>query len=1062
MKNNFSLIKKVGIQLLMYSIAVVVLPQHQLQAQTVIEVPVSNIYINKGSLDITNWHEINDVIFFDFFIEGSRNFSTFPAALRNQLIVHQTMSKSARLVPITEVGRQAQQIHGVASSGAGSLGRNGNLDFYGRIPWGYYSGLKPTLVNGVPTTTNGIILNWYTNNWQSLNLPQPPPNFYNPDFITKNVFPNFFRFNFKIELRFGTDTPIRTKSLGKENVSVSPTFGEDYSLYYEGFDPKYKYTYSFINSNYEFVGLPIETQRYDWIFNKASFPDASAIQLQTPFSFETFPFQNNDFSGVDFTNLKVSGLDVDKTTGLVNFILKGDQTTGNGANVTAEGNLQKKIFLQALTVPTSEWFVSLDNNPSPVATASTAFKQTDMADIFFKADVDMKKDMFTYFYNGQGDVSVVAKWLQILAASNSTMLNSLVGRGVNVIPNLTIRGVIVPQVANNNQLTGKMNIEDSYYDVNITFPTASINTGVASLTAEESSFLNGANWTAFVNWLNQRKVPVATTIRDRINTSALPNYKKLKDILPVLVAAKWYKDAPASIVPNKQFAYIIDRRLTGTAAPGLNLNPSVAWNQTYWNGQANQLLGSIAVNVPSGSTTISGSFNITGGVDIYNVTLANTAMSNDVATRNADAVRSNYVNSNGNYINGGSQVLTLPSLMPDNIYIVPTGNLNIPLKTFASTDVLNFSFDLRNLGLASSPSTTQIDVRVTNLVTNVTTTYYLDYTASVASGAVVPIAFALSNIPPSRYRMQIVVDPGNLIAEGNEFDNNIAVEYVVLQDQDCSAGGIAFNAAVNANNLDLTSCKVTMQGGTVSLTGNGNLTALHQGVFLKDGFKYTATATSRLLAKSVFAYTNTASNLFGRTVAPNQSDIVVNDLITANENLDKPLGPISITGDKIKLMDVKASMISQADLAKEVRNYLQQSAYRSIYTIAEPLVESAKPENKIPEDITALRNLKDNIHILKLTYTDGTANAPEFWTVAPNPVMDFFEITFNTPMEGEVVSARLLDASGKEWMQLFNQLKLNKGILKKQINIAALPPGLYIINIVTQSNSYSSKVIIKK
>jgi hypothetical protein len=1041
---NMVLYKKSGNLIkLLYLSFFVLLWQNTIKAQTYkdiveIETSIGNIDIAEGKLSL-DWHLVNDLIAYDFYVKGSISLNNLTPQQRASII--KSDERFAELKPTTNHGRLTLLAHPF-SKGLGGLNINGNT-VSTVAPVGALSGNIPSLIFEVfGQSFNGRIKDWYKDRF---------PN--SPSIVTRNfydnvIIPTYLRANYVFKFSFRTYQYYTPKALGKNEIKINAKANvNDY--YYDGNIPFQEYTYNFVDDQYGIISS-FDSQRSDLTFGTANFPGLSTIQANLPGGgYELFTFNNNNFSGVDFTNLQVSGLDVDKATGMVNFILKGNQVTGNGANLSAEESFNKKLFLQALTVPTAEWFVSLDTNPSPTASATEAFKQTDMADLFFKADVDLKKDMFTFFYNGQGDIPVITKWFQILAANNTNLLKNLINRGVNVVPNLTIRGVIVPQLANNDQLTGKMNIDNSFYNVNITFPNASINTGVVALSAEEAAFLNGANWTAFVNWLNMRRDQVSTVLRDRINGSVLPNYKKLKDILPVLVAAKWYKDAPASIIPNKQFSYLINRKLTGTTAPGLDLTQSVSWNQTYWNGQANQLLGSITVNMPN---VISGVFDITGGVDLFGVNLANATMNSTKEARNSAVVSSNFINQNGSYVNGGSQRINLPNLVADNIYIDPSTNPNIPIRTFAVGENVTFNFEIKNLGLANSTGSFKLQIRNTNLVSGVTGFTNYTFNQTIGANTSLELSVPFSELPASKFRLVVDLDPDFQITESNELDNNIAVEYIVLQNQDCSAGGTVNNANFNAPTINIADCKVTL-GGQINITGNGNVTALHNGVFLKDGFKHVANATSNLKIKSVFAFSNPNSNLFKGSeinASTKQPDLVVK---SKGDKLKNEL--------RIEASESKNEMITASALAQENRNYLQKSEYYSIYTITtEPQIQEVT-EDPIPNDIIALRNIKDNIETLKINYTDAKVNTTEFWVVTPNPAKEYFEISFNTVTD-EIASAKLFDLNGKEVMNLFTSFKINKGITKKEVNVASLPKGIYLINLETNSNVHASKLIIKQ
>jgi hypothetical protein len=77
--------------------------------------------------------------------------------------------------------------------------------------------------------------------------------------------------------------------------------------------------------------------------------------------------------------------------------------------------------------------------------------------------------------------------------------------------------------------------------------------------------------------------------------------------------------------------------------------------------------------------------------------------------------------------------------------------------------------------------------------------------------------------------------------------------------------------------------------------------------------------------------------------------------------------------------------------------------------------------------------------------------------VSQNPSGDFVNIEYNVEKEIAAVSIRLFDQFGQ--LLINDEKQVNKGLQKKQINLAALNTGIYFIQITIDGVSYSKPIL---
>ncbi len=378
-----------------------------------------------------------------------------------------------------------------------------------------------------------------------------------------------------------------------------------------------------------------------------------------------------DPSGIDFRNVKVAAIDIESATKTVRLILKGDQftdTSSPASSLNADSKLAKEVFLQALAIPNDRQFVSLDIvGDGGQAIADSNFKRTKMAPIFFEADADMKKDVAEYLL-GTGiygtRTGIYEKWIDALKTHNSNNLNILVSRyGSKIIPKVNVKGTIIPRTLSGGDSDSKAFISNSDYDLVMTVENIpNIFNDITNST--DRTYLQN-RWVAFQGTFFTEVNAAGTTVRDRINAGATSDYKKLLSILPSIIAAHWYKQAPSAT--KTQFSSLINTSNLSAAATGISL--SNTFNQTYFDGLANQVLAEKTINIPVNGSTITGRLQLRGGIEVEQIDIealgGNTQSSiiTSVSADNNGRIGNSLTSAtNDQFIYGGTPDYNLPEL----------------------------------------------------------------------------------------------------------------------------------------------------------------------------------------------------------------------------------------------------------------------------------------------------------------------------------------------------------------------------------------------------------------
>ncbi|MEO0573614.1 MAG: T9SS type A sorting domain-containing protein, partial [Bacteroidota bacterium] len=431
--------------------------------------------------------------------------------------------------------------------------------------------------------------------------------------------------------------------------------------------------YDVANGSLDFGGDPIVSDLIAGTdtpnFNSQPITVASAAQIPLLDSYD----------GVDFTNLKVIGLDVDQATKAVNFILRGDrQNAAAPTNINNESNLLKTVFIEALSIPNNAQFVSLETNP-PEAVAYEPFKHTQMGQIFFTADEQMKKDFAREVYVNPGGKNITQEWYDRLAnvSSSSNFLRTILDRGVIPAISFNIRANIVPVIPKGNKEESKVFINDAKYGIIVSDAFATLrltaanggsvtisNTlpnGTVGITTSEFNILS-TQLNQFNTFVTNRALGERNTIVNRVN-NGIGAYKNLKRILPAIVAAHWYKQ---SNLADGSLKDIIDTGSLSSQYTGTSL--SKPFNQSLWDSKANQLIASLSAT-SSGYTITS---TITGGVTIDNKVAPGNLTTNFTNTQQVvfdQSLSDGYTSSN--YLNAGGIGYNLAEIIPTGIYTRP-------------------------------------------------------------------------------------------------------------------------------------------------------------------------------------------------------------------------------------------------------------------------------------------------------------------------------------------------------------------------------------------------------
>jgi hypothetical protein len=97
---------------------------------------------------------------------------------------------------------------------------------------------------------------------------------------------------------------------------------------------------------------------------------------------------------------------------------------------------------------------------------------------------------------------------------------------------------------------------------------------------------------------------------------------------------------------------------------------------------------------------------------------------------------------------------------------------------------------------------------------------------------------------------------------------------------------------------------------------------------------------------------------------------------------------------------------------------------------------------------------------------DSTTNPPPFYTVedklypiVPNPASNMIKVGFTLATDN-YISIKIHDMNGKELMNPINKTYFLAGLHSKEINVSALPAGMYVVVMQLKNSKLSQKLII--
>lgn len=857
--------------------------------------------------------------------------------------------------------------------------------------------------------------------------------------FNNELIPQFMRANFKLFLNYGGDIPLDEFVPGAQ--VTQPLIIRRRNV---------DFTREENNLTFSFTPLDIDFSAHQgFSFTDNGFVDGQfftqagsyEIDLSSGTKFTTFDnfgnfslFDFNSFDGVDFTNLKVDAIDLDLANANVNFILKGDIQNGNGNNLQQNAEFYKKVFLQALSIPSDEWFVSLDRNPAPLARATAAFKQTDIARIFFEADAKLKNEMFNHFHNS----GIYNNWFQILKNDDEGMLVQLLLSGKNIIPTVEISGRFLPDIPDSKENGDKISVDDAQYILDMDLDNASLNLNGQNLTQAQRNFLTGSNWTTFVNQMNNRLAQLTTIVENRINSSAIPEYRAMNEILPVMVAAKWYKQ---SNVDNKQFEYLIDTRQTGAQVPGVDLTPDQPFNQGYWNNQANRLIGT--VNLRYGGFW-SSDLPVRGGVDLGGTTLNSTPLNNNRNNSINTTLKKQYIDAGAQKsINAGRIKNSLVDLSTDLIRVRDINGTAL-YNRFPVNRILKGEVVIRNLSSSFDYDNPEIKIQNLNLQSGNATE--VDAVINkIPENNLFGIGFDLSALSVGKYRLTVVVDPSNLILEKDEFNNSISLEYeIVNNDNNCLDLSIADPVSVDASKVEL-ACSIDISN-TITANNEYKLIAKSK-IEFKPGFNFKAQGNNILNGKTQpesFSFGNTSN----RSASRLESGITLKESANILSSKVQPLRKRNLT----KLRD-------------EERRSLGHKLYRVLPEVGQSKLTILPIDEEEMNYIEAIRNKPEtdfvSLELLNLGEENSSDPINEVVRVFPNPTID--ELTLELLVDQQrIIEVSINSIDGKFSKNLIQGRNVEAGVFQEKFDVRELPNGIYLLTVVTDDGIIKNKTIIKK
>lgn len=779
------------------------------------------------------------------------------------------------------------------------------------------------------------------------------------------------------------------------------------------------------------------TEGQDRVVTTAALNSDAIVTYRNAKPVDAIPLLDN-YQGVDFTNLKVVGLDVDQTTKAVNFIIRGTRkNSGNASNLNAESKLLKTVFIEALSIPNNAQFVSLETNP-PRAEAYEPFKHTRMGQIFFVADEKMKKDFARKVYVNSGGTNIVQAWYNRLenVQTPRNFLKKLFDRGVVPGIEFHIRANIIPVIPNGNKDGSKVFIQDAKYSIKVldaytTLVLRNINGGnvaignnlppntVGITNGEFNILLDQLN--PFNDFFVQKTLQGRNQIINDVN-NGVGSYKNLKRILPAIVAAHWYKQ---SNLAEGSLKDIINTGDLSAQYTGYNL--SRPFNQGLWDSKASQLLATL--NSSAAGYTIES--DITGGITINNNVNPSKLTTNLKAVQKVifDQSLTDGYNAN-NYANSGGITYNIAELVPSGIVALPnTKNLAGYGLSYIENRPTRITIGVSNNGnkratnvllrwyakKGNGPTNLIGSKRISSVEPYTTETHSFLYNPGKLSGVLLTQPIKIS------YTVNEDERTSELSYSNNKMDQELLYGYII---NDAEVTEKAYSWALGASSDYLFSANEYARLGDKTVVNSNAKLSMH--------------ATTRVVLEPGFKAKN--GSKFRAWIGT--------DVEAINEY--NRLNPVS------------SSASGKNGSASEIdgKNHL------------EPLVINKVQRLPINAKLDALRsrNLEDNGFTKPYILNYKVIDQPEANNLSEDNTM--FRALYPNPTTGETEVELFLNTDSNIVFELFtsngNRIKTIKTIPKVQqgfstipLNLSDVPEGVYII-MLTSKEGQESKLILKK
>jgi hypothetical protein len=262
--------------------------------------------------------------------------------------------------------------------------------------------------------------------------------------------------------------------------------------------------------------------------------------------------------GVDFSEATLAGIEIDPDTNALKFIVNAKEADEDDTVIDLSQNIidMEEIFFQALTIPNDKLWISLDllidddGNYYGQSRTEEPFNETDIADYFFDADVEMKFDLFTDpILGSEKDEGAFADWVSLVQASDSW--DELEEMDFNENPYWVLRGAIIPDDISASEEDGVIFIEESKLQLEREIMNLGLDLSDYSVSEDLQSELD-LLLDDFEILLQARLDQGADEIEELMNGDD-PAYADIRIIYPIVAAAQWYKEAEINNKPYEEW-----------------------------------------------------------------------------------------------------------------------------------------------------------------------------------------------------------------------------------------------------------------------------------------------------------------------------------------------------------------------------------------------------------------------------------------------------------------------------------------------------------------------------